>query len=169
PSWVSSLSATARRRPIGTRTSSAAPDPTMNTPIWSATDASSAAASAARPAPAANEIMKKRNGVTSSRNARTTAAPNQIHSQSLDSTKSTVHLAHSVQSRGSRSCDNGEVDVPARLRAYYEPGAPTRELADRLVAAGHACYLVGGTVRDAFPGRESPALPLTPPPPPGWR
>ncbi len=44
------------------------------------------------------------------------------------------------------------MDVPARLRAYYEAGSPTRELADRLVQAGHECFLVGGTVRDAFLG-----------------
>jgi len=48
------------------------------------------------------------------------------------------------------------MDVPARLRAYYEPGSPTRELADRLREAGHECYLVGGTVRDAFLGVASP-------------
>jgi poly(A) polymerase len=53
------------------------------------------------------------------------------------------------------------VDVPARLRPYYEPGSPTRELADRLAAAGFGCYLVGGTVRDAFLGRESPDVDLT--------
>jgi poly(A) polymerase len=48
------------------------------------------------------------------------------------------------------------MDVPARLRAYYEPGSPTRELADRLRGAGYECYLVGGTVRDAFLGVASP-------------
>jgi poly(A) polymerase len=53
------------------------------------------------------------------------------------------------------------VDVPERLRPYFEPGSPTRELADRLHAAGHECYLVGGTVRDAFLGRESPDADLT--------
>ncbi|MEX2255548.1 MAG: CCA tRNA nucleotidyltransferase [Acidimicrobiia bacterium] len=53
------------------------------------------------------------------------------------------------------------MDAPARLRPYYEPGSPTRELADRLVAAGHECYLVGGTVRDAFLGHESPDVDLT--------
>jgi poly(A) polymerase len=52
------------------------------------------------------------------------------------------------------------MDVPPRLRAYYEPGSPTRELADRLAAAGHECYLVGGTVRDAFLGATSPDVDL---------
>jgi poly(A) polymerase len=52
------------------------------------------------------------------------------------------------------------MDVPPRLRAYYEPGSPTRELSDRLAAAGHECYLVGGTVRDAFLGATSPDVDL---------
>lgn len=53
------------------------------------------------------------------------------------------------------------MDVPPRLRAYYEPGSPTQELADRLAAAGRDCYLVGGTVRDAFLGATSPDVDLT--------
>jgi poly(A) polymerase len=53
------------------------------------------------------------------------------------------------------------INVPERLRPYFEAGSPTRELADRLAAAGHECYLVGGTVRDAFLGRESPDADLT--------
>jgi poly(A) polymerase len=48
-----------------------------------------------------------------------------------------------------------EVDVPARLRRYFEPASPTRELAERLAARGHVCFLVGGTVRDAFLDRAS--------------
>jgi len=52
------------------------------------------------------------------------------------------------------------MDVPARLSAYYEPGSPTRQLADRLTDAGNECYLVGGTVRDAFLGAESPDVDL---------
>jgi poly(A) polymerase len=52
------------------------------------------------------------------------------------------------------------MDVPERLRVYYEAGSPTRELADRLTDAGHECYLVGGTVRDAFLGAESPDVDL---------
>jgi poly(A) polymerase len=55
----------------------------------------------------------------------------------------------------------GLMDVPERLAPYYEPGSPTRELADRLTAAGHECYLVGGTVRDAFLDRRSPDVDLT--------
>lgn len=38
--------------------------------------------------------------------------------------------------------------LPGRARPFYEAGAPPRELAERLLAAGHECYLVGGTVRD---------------------
>jgi poly(A) polymerase len=53
------------------------------------------------------------------------------------------------------------MEIPDRLRAYYEPGSPTRELADRLAAAGHEAYLVGGTVRDAFLGVSSPDVDLT--------
>jgi poly(A) polymerase len=52
------------------------------------------------------------------------------------------------------------MDVPSRLRAYYEAGSPTRQLADRLAGAGHECYLVGGTVRDAFLGATSPDVDL---------
>ncbi len=52
------------------------------------------------------------------------------------------------------------MDVPPRLRAYYEAGSPTGQLADRLAAAGHECYLVGGTVRDAFLGATSPDVDL---------
>jgi poly(A) polymerase len=52
------------------------------------------------------------------------------------------------------------MDVPPRLRAYYEAGSPTRQLADRLAAVGHECYLVGGTVRDAFLGATSPDVDL---------
>jgi len=52
------------------------------------------------------------------------------------------------------------MNLPARLRAYYEPGSPTRGLADRLRGAGYECYLVGGTVRDAFLGVASPDVDL---------
>ncbi|MEX0665592.1 MAG: CCA tRNA nucleotidyltransferase [Acidimicrobiia bacterium] len=48
------------------------------------------------------------------------------------------------------------MEVPPRLARFYEPGAPTRELAERFVAAGFRCYLVGGPVRDAFLGRSDP-------------
>ena len=50
--------------------------------------------------------------------------------------------------------------MPARLRAYYEAGSPTFELAELLASAGHECYLVGGTVRDAFLGAVSPDVDL---------
>jgi poly(A) polymerase len=52
------------------------------------------------------------------------------------------------------------MEIPARLRAYYQPGSPTRALADRLAARGHDVYLVGGTVRDAFLGAASPDVDL---------
>jgi len=58
------------------------------------------------------------------------------------------------------------MEVPARLRAYYEAGSPTLELAERLAAGGHECYLVGGTVRDAFLGATSPDVDLTTDAPP---
>jgi len=48
------------------------------------------------------------------------------------------------------------MEVPPRLARFYEHGAPTRELAERFVAAGHECYLVGGPVRDAFLDRVDP-------------
>ncbi|MCZ7527808.1 MAG: CCA tRNA nucleotidyltransferase [Acidimicrobiia bacterium] len=40
--------------------------------------------------------------------------------------------------------------VPARLRPLLDPASPVQELAARLVDAGHECYLVGGSVRDAL-------------------
>ena len=40
--------------------------------------------------------------------------------------------------------------VPARLKPFYDPGAPVRDLAERFAAGGHETHLVGGTVRDAF-------------------
>jgi poly(A) polymerase len=42
------------------------------------------------------------------------------------------------------------VHVPARLTPFYEDGSAVRDLAVRLRAYGGECYLVGGTVRDAF-------------------
>jgi poly(A) polymerase len=48
------------------------------------------------------------------------------------------------------------VDVPERLARFYEPGSPTRDLAERLAVSGHQCYLVGGPVRDAFLSRADP-------------
>jgi len=40
--------------------------------------------------------------------------------------------------------------IPPRLRPLLDEGSAVRALADRLVAAGHECYLVGGSVRDAL-------------------
>jgi poly(A) polymerase len=44
--------------------------------------------------------------------------------------------------------------LPPRLEPYDEAGSPTRELAERFVAAGYECALVGGTVRDALLDRR---------------
>jgi poly(A) polymerase len=40
--------------------------------------------------------------------------------------------------------------MPARLQPLLRPDSPVQELARLLVDAGHECYLVGGSVRDAF-------------------
>jgi poly(A) polymerase len=40
--------------------------------------------------------------------------------------------------------------VPARLQPLLAPESPVQQLARLLVEAGHECYLVGGTVRDAL-------------------
>jgi poly(A) polymerase len=40
--------------------------------------------------------------------------------------------------------------IPPRLRPLLDEAAPVRRLAERLVAAGYQCFLVGGTVRDAL-------------------
>jgi poly(A) polymerase len=40
--------------------------------------------------------------------------------------------------------------VPDRLRAVLDTESPVQELARRFGAAGHQCYLVGGSVRDAL-------------------
>jgi len=88
--------------------------------------------------------------------AKTTAAP--IHTNNQSSTvdlqfdgtpaEPTAFLGH--------ACDNGPMVVPARLRAYYEDGSPTRELAALLTSAGYQCFLVGGVVRDALLDRTNP-------------
>jgi poly(A) polymerase len=41
-------------------------------------------------------------------------------------------------------------DAPARLRAYLDPASPVQQLARLLAEAGHECFLVGGSVRDAL-------------------
>jgi poly(A) polymerase len=40
--------------------------------------------------------------------------------------------------------------IPPRLRPLLDAQSPVQQLAGRLVAAGHECYLVGGSVRDAL-------------------
>src|SRR5262245_62307320 len=40
--------------------------------------------------------------------------------------------------------------IPPRLRPLLDPASPVQGLAGRLVARGHRCYLVGGSVRDAL-------------------
>jgi poly(A) polymerase len=40
--------------------------------------------------------------------------------------------------------------VPPRLAPYFEPGSTTQELARLFRDAGYRCYMVGGSVRDAF-------------------
>ncbi|HSL27205.1 MAG TPA: CCA tRNA nucleotidyltransferase [Acidimicrobiia bacterium] len=51
--------------------------------------------------------------------------------------------------------------TPSRLRWLVEPGSPTAELASRFIAGGHAIYLVGGSVRDAFLDRPHGDLDFT--------
>jgi poly(A) polymerase len=46
--------------------------------------------------------------------------------------------------------------VPARLQPLLDADAPAQQLARRLLDAGHECYLVGGTVRDALLDRLDP-------------
>jgi poly(A) polymerase len=41
-------------------------------------------------------------------------------------------------------------DVPARLQPLLAPDSAVQQLAHRLADAGHECFLVGGTVRDAL-------------------
>jgi poly(A) polymerase len=51
--------------------------------------------------------------------------------------------------------------IPSRLRWLVEPGSPTAELASLFIAGGHAIYLVGGSVRDAFLDRPHGDLDFT--------
>src|SRR4051794_33183861 len=54
----------------------------------------------------------------------------------------------------------GMTAIPPRLRPLLDPASPAQQLARILTEAGYQCYLVGGTVRDAFldraprPGEE---------------
>jgi poly(A) polymerase len=40
--------------------------------------------------------------------------------------------------------------IPPRLRPLLDAQSPVQQLAERLVGAGHQCFLVGGSVRDAL-------------------
>jgi len=44
--------------------------------------------------------------------------------------------------------------VPPRLERFFVSDSPTQQLAQRLLAAGHRSYLVGGSVRDALLDRD---------------
>ncbi len=46
--------------------------------------------------------------------------------------------------------DGVSAPVPARLQPLLDPASPVQELARLLVDAGHECFVVGGTLRDAF-------------------
>lgn len=48
------------------------------------------------------------------------------------------------------------MSVPPRLERFFQPGAPTQQLAARLHDEGYRSYLVGGSVRDAFLDRAAP-------------
>jgi poly(A) polymerase len=50
--------------------------------------------------------------------------------------------------------------VPPRLAPLLAPESPVRQVAGRLVEAGYECYLVGGSVRDAFLDRVAPDVDL---------
>jgi poly(A) polymerase len=51
--------------------------------------------------------------------------------------------------------------IPDRLRWLVEPGSAPMELGERFATAGKQLFLVGGSVRDAFLGRDSPDLDFT--------
>lgn len=51
--------------------------------------------------------------------------------------------------------------IPDRLRWLVEPGSAPVQLGERFSAAGRQLFLVGGSVRDAFLGRQSPDLDFT--------
>ncbi|HEU5450153.1 MAG TPA: CCA tRNA nucleotidyltransferase, partial [Acidimicrobiia bacterium] len=51
--------------------------------------------------------------------------------------------------------------VPERLRPLLAPDSPLQDLARRFQDGGHLLYLVGGSVRDALIGVESPDYDLT--------
>jgi poly(A) polymerase len=51
--------------------------------------------------------------------------------------------------------------VPPRLAPYFEAGSTTQELAHRFHDAGYRCYMVGGSVRDAFLDRALTDVDIT--------
>ncbi|HEV7523469.1 MAG TPA: CCA tRNA nucleotidyltransferase [Acidimicrobiia bacterium] len=51
--------------------------------------------------------------------------------------------------------------VPARLERFFVADSPTQQLAARLRSAGHASYLVGGSVRDALLDRDIDDVDIT--------
>lgn len=56
-----------------------------------------------------------------------------------------------------RKGENGAMaPLPPRLADLLAPGTPLQDLAGLFVEGGHACYLVGGTVRDAMLGMLAP-------------
>src|SRR5688500_15246442 len=58
--------------------------------------------------------------------------------------------ANAGPGRAGASENEAVTEVPTRLRPLLDPDSPVQQLAGRLRAAGHSCYLVGGTVRDAL-------------------
>jgi poly(A) polymerase len=52
-------------------------------------------------------------------------------------------------------------EVPERLQPLLAPGSAAQKVAAALTAAGHECYLVGGSVRDALVGRVPEEFDLT--------
>jgi poly(A) polymerase len=60
----------------------------------------------------------------------------------------------------------GMAVIPPRLQPLLDPASPTQQLARLIAGAGYECYLVGGSVRDAFLDRvtrdgEAPDVDLT--------
>jgi poly(A) polymerase len=55
----------------------------------------------------------------------------------------------------------GAMTVPPRLAPYFAPGSTTQELAARFRDAGYRCYMVGGSVRDAFLDRPLTDVDIT--------
>jgi poly(A) polymerase len=66
----------------------------------------------------------------------------------------TPHAEKKVENHAPEVVDGRENDpmttIPPRLRPLLDAASPVQQLAARLVAAGHQCFLVGGSVRDAL-------------------